>query len=150
MHLEVSQPDSQRICSVGFRCFSEPEDRPYHKPDLGFLRPAPAHDRLLDPSWRVFVDCQTVLGSREQSRSASRPKRNRGSRVLDVDQTFDSTDFRAMSPDEFVNLTMNLHQTARHRQLRLVPDDSVAHRARAGSLSIKNRIPRVPERWVKS
>ena len=141
--------DRQCVGGVGFGCFSEPQDHPHHESDLCLLRPALANNCLLNPPWWVFVNCQSVLGSREQGRSSRCSKRYRGACVLDIDQPFNGTDFRTMKPDQLVNLTMDLHQATRHRQSCLVPDDSITDRARAGSLSVKNRIPRVPKRWVK-
>jgi hypothetical protein len=55
-----------------------------------------------------------------------------------------------MKLDQLVNLPMNFHEATWHRQLCLIPDHAITDRTRAETLSIQDRISRVPKRRVKS
>jgi hypothetical protein len=109
VHLEMRQPDSERIRRVGLRCLAQLQQSTHHKPNLSLLGRAMAYDRLFYPPWRIFENRQSVLSCGKQGGSASSTKRDRSARVLNVNEALYRARFGPVIAYQFVDLSMDFH-----------------------------------------
>ena len=68
--LKMSKADCHGVGGIFRWILRQAEQGPNHESDLGFHRPAPSHDGLFNPSGRVFVNRQPVVGRGNERRGA--------------------------------------------------------------------------------
>jgi hypothetical protein len=109
VHLEMRQPDSERIRRVGLRRLAQLQQSTHHKPNLSLLGRAMAYDRLFYPPWRIFENRQSVLSGGKQGGSASCTERNRSAGVLNINEALYCARFGPVVAYQFVDVAMDFH-----------------------------------------